>query len=44
MKKHFKAYVAGFEGAGELRARLMATSNANEVEKIVSDILLSWKK
>src|SRR3989344_276792 len=41
MKKHFKAYVAGFEGAGELRARLMATSNANEVEKIVSDILLS---
>ena len=44
MKKHFKAYVAGFEGAGDLRARLMEASNANEVEKIVSDILLSWKK
>ena len=41
MKKHFKAYVSGFEGAGDLRARLMETSNANEVEKIVSDILLS---
>ncbi|MDO8471165.1 MAG: tRNA-dihydrouridine synthase [bacterium] len=41
MKKHFKAYVTGFDGAGDLRARLMAVNDANEVEKIVSDILLS---
>ncbi|MDP3763129.1 MAG: tRNA-dihydrouridine synthase [bacterium] len=39
MKKHFKAYVTDFDGAGELRAKLMATNNASEVEKIVSDIL-----
>lgn len=39
MKKHFKAYVKDFEGANELRAKLMETSNASEVEKIVSDIL-----
>lgn len=39
MKKHFKAYVKDFEGANELRAKLMETNNANEVEKIVSDIL-----
>ncbi len=44
MKKHFKAYVTGFEGAAELRAKLMETNNSSEVEKIVSDILLSWKK
>ena len=41
MKKHFKAYITGFDGAGDLRAKLMETDNANEVEKIVSDILLS---
>jgi len=39
MKKHFKAYVNGFEGAVELRSKLMVTNNADEVEKIVSDIL-----
>lgn len=35
MKKHFKAYVNGFDGAQELRAQLMETSNAAEVERIV---------
>jgi len=36
MKKHFKAYVNGWEGAKELRARLMETSNAKEVADIVN--------
>ncbi|MEK7569757.1 MAG: tRNA-dihydrouridine synthase [Patescibacteria group bacterium] len=33
MKKHFKAYVSGFDGAKELRAELMETKSAKEVEK-----------
>lgn len=37
MKKHYKAYVSGFDGAAELRAELMGASNANEVEKIVGN-------
>lgn len=40
MKKHYKAYVHGFDGAGELRAKLMATQGALEVEEIVSNFLL----
>lgn len=35
MKKHYKAYVSGFDGAAELRAKLFATKNADEVEKIL---------
>lgn len=34
MKKHYKAYVHGFEGAKELRARLMEGKDAKEVEKV----------
>jgi nifR3 family TIM-barrel protein len=34
MKKHFKAYASGFDGAKELRIRLMKTENAAEVKKI----------
>ena len=41
MKKHFKAYVNGFEGAKELRVALMETENAKEVEKIINDYLKS---
>lgn len=37
MKKHFKAYVNGFEGAKELRVKLMETENSKQVEKIVND-------
>ncbi len=33
MKKHFKAYVSGFDGAKELRIKLMQAENADEVEK-----------
>ena len=39
MKKHFKAYVHGFDGAKELRNKLMETENAKEVEKIIFDFL-----
>lgn len=39
MKKHFKAYVNGFEGAKELRIKLMETKNSKEVEKIVNSFL-----
>ena len=40
MKKHYKAYVNGFDGAGDLRGHLMIAENAGEVEKIVN----AWKK
>ncbi len=35
MKRHFKAYVNGFDGAKELRVKLMAVRNAQEVEQIL---------
>jgi nifR3 family TIM-barrel protein len=41
MKKHFKAYVNGWEGAAALRAELMAAENAAEVEQIVNSYLAS---
>ncbi len=39
MKKHFKAYVNGFDGAKELRMKLMEAENANGVKKIITDYL-----
>lgn len=39
MKKHFKAYVAGWDGAKELRMKLMETNNADEVEAVVENYL-----
>jgi nifR3 family TIM-barrel protein len=40
MKKHFKAYVTGFDGAKELRIRLMEeATNSADVEKIVHTFL-----
>jgi nifR3 family TIM-barrel protein len=39
MKKHYKAYVNGFDGAKELRIKLMEAENAAEVESIVSNFL-----
>ena len=39
MKKHFKAYVNGFEGAKELRVKLMEVESAKEVEIITNDFL-----
>jgi nifR3 family TIM-barrel protein len=35
MKKHFKAYVSGFDGATELRTSLMETENAEEVARVI---------
>lgn len=43
MKKHFKAYVSGFDGAVELRAKLMQTNNLEEVKNIVDEFLISEK-
>ena len=39
MKKHFKAYVTGWDGAKELRVKLMDTQNASEVEELVREHL-----
>lgn len=39
MKKHYKAYVNGFDGAKELRMKLMETKNVGEVEKIINEFL-----
>ncbi|MES2216218.1 MAG: tRNA-dihydrouridine synthase [Patescibacteria group bacterium] len=39
MKKHFKAYVSGWDGAKELRVKLMETNSAKEVTKIVKEYL-----
>ncbi len=41
MKKHFKAYANGFDGAKELRIKLMETKNASEVERIINKYLSS---
>lgn len=35
MKKHFKAYVSGWDGAKELRNQLMETNSAKEVRKVI---------
>ncbi len=43
MKKHYKAYVNGFEGAKELRVELMDTKSASEVEIIVNKFLKKIK-
>jgi tRNA-dihydrouridine synthase len=39
MKKHFKAYVEGFDGAVDLRSKLMMTESAPEVRQIIGDFL-----
>jgi nifR3 family TIM-barrel protein len=39
MKKHFKAYVSGWDGAKELRANLMEAESVKEVEKVVKEYL-----
>ena len=43
MKKHFKAYVEGFDGAKELRTKLMEAQNAPEVEKLIEDFIAALK-
>jgi nifR3 family TIM-barrel protein len=44
MKKHFHAYAKGFNGAKELRDRLMETKNYLEVKKLIEEFLLRIDK
>ena len=39
MKKHFKAYASGFDGAKELRVKLMDVDSAKKVEEITKQFL-----
>src|SRR3972149_722965 len=39
MKKHYKAYVTGWDGAQELRMKLMEAKNTGEVSSIVNEYL-----
>lgn len=39
MKKHYKAYVHGFDGAKELRMKMMEAESVEEIEKLVTDFL-----
>lgn len=41
MKKHYKAYVSGFEGAKELRIKLMSARNYEEAKTAVKTFLAS---
>ncbi len=41
MKKHYKAYVNGFDGAAELRGELMRAENATEVAEAVDRFFTS---
>lgn len=42
MKKHYKAYVNGFDGAKELRVKLMKMNNSKEVELIIKDFIKNF--
>ena len=35
-KKHIKAFVSGFDGAAELRAKLMECETAQEIENVIA--------
>ncbi len=35
MKRHFKAYVAGFDGASELRGQMFETKSASDLEAVI---------
>lgn len=37
MKKHYKAYVNGFDGAKELRVKLMEADNSQQIESLVDE-------
>jgi tRNA-dihydrouridine synthase len=39
MKKHYKAYVHGFDGAKELRVELMEQTTSADIEKVVNTFL-----
>jgi nifR3 family TIM-barrel protein len=39
MKKHFKSYIAGFDGAHDLRLALMEAEDITKVQQIINDFL-----
>lgn len=41
MKKHFKAYVSGWDGAKVLRSKLMETGGVKEVSSIIKEYILA---
>ena len=40
MKKHFKAYISGWDGAKELRMKLMETENVETAQRILASAIL----
>ncbi len=44
MKKHYKAYISGFDGARELRGKCMEVNSYEEIETYVYDFLKKKKK
>lgn len=44
MKKHYKAYVNGFDGAKELRVKLMEAKTASEVSHIAHEFLQGYQR
>lgn len=41
MKKHFKAYISGFDGAKELRVRLMEAETLSDARSILQDAIIA---
>ena len=39
MRKHFKAYASGFDGAGDLRNKLMMVESAQQARTAVEEFL-----
>ena len=44
MKKHYKAYINGFDGAKELRIKLMDANDLKEVENIIAQKIKTLEK
>lgn len=44
MKKHYKAYVNGWDGAKELRMKLMEAKDATEVESIIQNYIHNYSQ
>ena len=40
LKKHFASYVKGWDGAKELRMKLMETTNYAEAQRIIGDAII----
>ena len=40
MKKHFKAYISGWDGAKELRVRLMETKTCDAARQLLTAVLV----